>query len=635
MRLPIHLMLKLGTTKPARSPPGGASASAYQHHTENMAVSVEVEHSEPGTIKPARGSRLIGRLSSKLQAMSSTTASAFKRASQKIRVVLHKPAQKGPDAHAQQHTQQHDQQHDQQHADHDMLSDSCSSMADSASDCYPYTIACGPLPAHDPGYTVSPYPDTSTSMEVCEWASSPEISADINDTRAAAVDVDGADSDHANHRASCLNRASKHLYHVPSDLNIRLPQGATGSKRLPPHYPRGAKSLKRPDDSDFPSWHQAPDGYMVPTPRLPRGVFLPEPSRLRQVETIEYAEDDKPLSQNVSRRTIRRTKAMLTRRHVEPIRLVSSNADEEQTSTSSADDTALSSICDDNWVAYGDDSEELSIERTTDFRPYPLGRATHSLSRSRGVPNLHSMQDDIILEEDSEEETSNAVAESMSGVNWMVIDSSSFTSLAEEGQEANGEDKQAPVCSAQRAKANAINALRPFSTLFAIVTGESSDSEEDVADLEHMEPRSGASTPISSIDTLSAIQVKAFDGEDNSECDASSFSILSQELEGDVSDISATASLSQERDPVSHEAESGMSSFLEGSSMKLEPNQQADILSAIADDFDHDDNELIRPCSLPALPAGVKYADERHPTVSWGPRLVIPEKYVRVVLRNR
>ncbi|EKG13487.1 hypothetical protein MPH_09355 [Macrophomina phaseolina MS6] len=96
-------------------------------------------------------------------------------------------------------------------------------------------------------------------------------------------------------------------------------------------YLRGAMGLKKPNDDDFPSWHRRGDGFMVPTQRLPRGIFLPERSHLSEVQTIDHApystpqpvpepankgmkEDPlTPLGAFVAGRSLRRKRAMVAR----------------------------------------------------------------------------------------------------------------------------------------------------------------------------------------------------------------------------------------------------------------------------------------------------------------------------------
>lgn len=182
-------------------------------------------------------------------------------------------------------------------------------------------ISSGPLPADDPGYTLSPL-DINTSMEVCKWATSRNIAADIFWTRLAATE--GNTSHGIPRRASCFNRADAHLYDIPRSLEIDFPPYATGRKNVylmngvEPHYPRGAKGLKKPRDKDFPSWHPSPDG-LVPTEHHPQGVFIPQRSRLCEVEIVEPEPQPEPgqpatpLGPNVTGRSLRRTKAMATR----------------------------------------------------------------------------------------------------------------------------------------------------------------------------------------------------------------------------------------------------------------------------------------------------------------------------------
>lgn len=186
----------------------------------------------------------------------------------------------------------------------------------------PLLISSGPLPADDPGYTPSPLDDTNTSMEVCKWATSRNIAADIFWTRLAATE--GNTSHGIPRRASYFNRADAHLYDIPRSLEINFPPYATGRKNvylmngIEPQHPRGAKGLKKPGDKDFPSWRASPKG-LVPTEHHPQGVFIPQRSRLCEVETVEPEPQPEPgqpatpLGPNVTGRSLRRTKAMATR----------------------------------------------------------------------------------------------------------------------------------------------------------------------------------------------------------------------------------------------------------------------------------------------------------------------------------
>ncbi|OJD40345.1 uncharacterized protein BKCO1_1000187 [Diplodia corticola] len=573
-------MFKSDTTKTMRSLPDSASDSTSWLHTEDMVALAGIERTQRRSIMSAKCSHLVGRLSSKLQRMSSTSTKAIKHASQKMRSVLNKSARNGSTTDARSHDDSLPYHHDTRHEtdeltqqEIDILFDSFSSVTDSGIDM----SACGLLPAHDADYTPSPYVDTDTSMEVCEWASSPDIAVHIYAVRSAAAADDGADtnddirqSEGVLRRASCLNRADDRLYHVPGRLNISLPKGATGSMHLPSRYPRGAKGLKRPDDYDFPSWHPGPDGYMVPTQRLPRGVFLPKPSRLCEVETAEdtdFGEEGMPvrlLSQNVSQRSLRRTKAMVSRQHPA--------INQDQASDNAADDSLLCSDFDGNWVTYGNDSDE---------------KTTREL--------------DVMLEEDSIEEHTSAEC---------------FSEVS----------KQARLGFTQRVKAESIKLLRPFSSLFAIVASEDIGSEEDDAVLEQDESYSGSSTRTRSTNALATVQVQAFNGEDYSECDASNFSIFAQGPEEDATEFSEQSTM------IHHEAQFGVS---EGGRVKLSVKSQeqlADMVSSIEDEFDHDDNELVLPCSLPALPIGVQYAEERTSIISRGPHLIIPERRTRIAM---
>lgn len=428
MQSTARIMFKLGTTKTKRSPTESAPASASKVNTRYMAAAPI--HDEPTPTKSAKSNSLKGRLSSKLKSISSTATKVIKRASQKVSRVLSTSKSEGFPSRVRPHrkltpypgpavcdssesSQQDIHRSAYQEAENDSCRDTESLYSLGSSSDYPSVnlMTHGPLPAHDPGHIPSPYEHTGTSMEVCEWASSPAISTDIYAIRKAAAEGDHTDD--AIRRASCLNRADQHLYHIPGRLNIRLPNGATGQMRLPLEYPRGAKGLKRPDDRDFPGWHRDTDGHMVPTPRLLQGVFLPEPSHLREVETVQSGEEFRSLGQNVTLHSFRRKSSPASRQCgsstwlARPTLQAASVAEEEDTFTESPEDASLFSTFDGSYDVCDTDSPVVSNEWTIQdvgFRRLPLTHARNPISRSTGHLNLRSISQDIINEEEDEEE---------------------------------------------------------------------------------------------------------------------------------------------------------------------------------------------------------------------------------------
>lgn len=430
MQLTARRMFKLGTTKTKQSPTESAPVPASKVNIRYMDAAPI--HDKPTPTKSAKSDLLKGHLSSKLKIISSTATKVIKRDSQKVSRILRnsksdsfpsrgrhrKPTPyPGPVVRDDGETSQQDIHHSAyQEAENDSRRDTESSYSLGSSLNYPNVnlMAYGPLPAHDPGHILSPYEHTGTSMEVCEWASSPSISTDIYAIRKAAAE--GDQTDDAIRRASCLNRADQHLYHVPGCLNIRLLNGATGQMRLSPEYPRGAKGLKRPDDSDFPSWHRDTYGYMVPTPRLLQGVFLPELSRLREVETVQSAEREgeggeevRSLGLNVTLRSFRRKSSLVPRQcgsSTGPARAIlqaASIAEEEDTFTDFPEDASLFSTFDGSYDVCDTDTQGFSKEwaiQDVGFRRLPLTHARYPIMRSPGHLNLRSISQDIIIEEE-------------------------------------------------------------------------------------------------------------------------------------------------------------------------------------------------------------------------------------------
>ncbi|KAK0664990.1 hypothetical protein DIS24_g406 [Lasiodiplodia hormozganensis] len=427
MQSTARKMFKLGMTKTRPSPAESAPAPVSKVNTRDMAAAPI--HDEPTFTKSAKTNPPKGRLSSKLKSISSTATKAIKCASQKVSRILSTSKSEGFPSRVRPHrkltpypgpavcdssesSQQDIHRSAYQEAENDSCRDTESSYSLDSSSNYPSfnLMTHGPLPAHDPGHIPSPYEHTGTSMEVCEWASSPAISTDIYAIRKAAAE--GDQTDDSLRRASCLNRADQHLYHVPGSLNIRLLNGATGQMRLSPEYPRGAKGLKRPDDSDFPSWHRDTDGFMVPTPRLLQGVFLPEPSHLREVETVQSGEDFRSLGQNVTLHSFRRKSSPVSRQCgsstglVRPTLQAASVAEEEETFTDSPEDASLFSTFDGSYDVCDTDSQVVSNEQTIQdvgFRRLPLTHARNPITRSTGHLNLRSISRGIIIEEEEED----------------------------------------------------------------------------------------------------------------------------------------------------------------------------------------------------------------------------------------
>lgn len=168
----------------------------------------------------------------------------------------------------------------------------------------------------DPGSTQSPFYNTTMSIEVCHWTKSYEITHDMTWVCAEAT-KDGTDTDILR-IASCLNRANKHIYNLPNGFETAYPPGAVGYKE---HYhqegprrnhPHGAMGLKRSTDADFPRWTPSPHG-LVSVPKEPTHAyrFFPQPSPLGTMGISELAIE--PISANVTGRSPRRTRAMISR----------------------------------------------------------------------------------------------------------------------------------------------------------------------------------------------------------------------------------------------------------------------------------------------------------------------------------
>ncbi|KAL1616618.1 hypothetical protein SLS56_011366 [Neofusicoccum ribis] len=574
----------------------------------------------------------------------------------------------------------------------------------------------------DPGHTPSPYYGRATTMEVCAWTISPEIAGDIAWIREEATA--GNVQMGIPRMASCLNRAiNNHLYDLPHGMEIRLPTGATGAKdhylmdgpkRL---YPRSAMGLRGPLNPGFPTWRRTPEGMILDNPHHWR--FIPEPSRLRNVETVSYDEEPNALAAPcVTGRTLRRHTAMVSRQlgqqtipeelnegraGLKPI--LEEDEDEfealqkpdipDQLAPLSSEDSDSTAGSSDNWQDLESDSDSAgkgSSEALNDTTirimpiPYTLTK-NFPLPRSAGCYNLNPICEDIIEEEedelrgkegsDSELHPGFSPRNSFSGnsasghdskerasLNSVEIDWEAAGKLASLHGNSNSPDsndqsepgsvhivqyehvKPAPVQFEdydsdendgrvfpwQRGVSKIIWQPRPQAAADKILGGFSSEEEEEDiwaqqgaeeesvassglsplrgANISNFDISSGNSKVSANISAHSRkfsdfsqdeITIRSFNGDNESECDGDAFSIKSSELENTDTELPTIVPFQEE------------STLL-------------DIMTSIEDNFDHDDNQTLLPCSRPDLPIGVKYAEEQVASMDEGPHLIIPEE---------
>ncbi|GME27195.1 hypothetical protein GTA08_BOTSDO09389 [Neofusicoccum parvum] len=125
------------------------------------------------------------------------------------------------------------------------------------------------------------------------------------------------------------------------------------------------------------------------------------------------------------------------------------------------------------------------------------------------------------------------------------------------------------------------------------------------------------------------IAIGSFNGDNESECDGDAFSIKSSELENTDTELPNIVPFQEESTVVHNSSYFRLFNPLNDQPIRLRPQtreQLSDIMTSIEDNFDHDDIQILLPCSRPDLPIGVKYAEEQVASMDEGPHLIIPEE---------
>lgn len=128
-----------------------------------------------------------------------------------------------------------------------------------------------------------------------------------------------------------------------------------------------------------------------------------------------------------------------------------------------------------------------------------------------------------------------------------------------------------------------------------------------------------------SLNNQDEVRIQRYEGYDQSECVADSFSIYSDDR---VSTTDTSATFVGESTFTHHDF-FGRFEGCNEDQVKLRPKtgmQLLDILEAMHDEFDHDLNHILFPCTRPVLPSGFKYASQcTEKMIDQGPHLVVLE----------
>ncbi|GME57183.1 hypothetical protein GTA08_BOTSDO09389 [Neofusicoccum parvum] len=555
--------------------------------------------------------------------------------------------------------------------------------------------------------------------------------------------------------ASCLNRAiNNHLYDLPHGTEIRLPTGAIGAKdhylmdgpkRL---YPRGAMGLRGPLNPGFPTWRRTPEGMILVHRDNPHHwYFIPESSRLRNVETVSYDEERNALAAPcVTGRTLRRHKAMVSRQlsqqtipeelnegGEDPKPILEEDEEEfealqkligsDQLAPLSSEDSDSTAGSSDNWKDLESDSDsggKKSSEALNDTTirimpiPYTVTKRV-PLPRSAGCYNLNPICEDITEEEEDElrgKEGSDSElypgfgprnsssgnlasghdSKERASLNSFEIDWEAAGKLASLHGNSNSPDsndqsepgavyivkyehvKPAPVQFEDYDSDENDGRVFPWQRGVSKITWQhrpqaaadktqgmlgSEEEEEDIWAQQGAEEESVASSGLSPLRganisnfdfssgnskapaTSSAhsrefsafsqdeIAIGSFNGDNESECDGDAFSIKSSELENTDTELPNIVPFQEESTVIHNSSYFRLFNPLNDQPIRLRPQtreQLSDIMTSIEDNFDHDDNQILLPCSRPDLPIGVKYAEEQVASMDEGPHLIIPEE---------